>query len=244
MTVTPRPIHLFAGRDWDSRDPSGLLKPVLAQSRARAPRIAYIGAASGDDAGFFRWIARLFRAAGAGKVVLAPTAGSGADSEEALRAIRESDFVFVSGGDVEEGMRVLRRRHLDRHLRKLYMDGKPVFGLSAGAIMMSRCWARWDEAKEDSRADPFPCLALAPVICDVHEEGDDWPELRSLLRALEPPAVGFGIPTGSVLRVSSNGHVRALGGPVVRLRWNGCDIVRLSDLTSGAIKAAVIPSNY
>src|SRR5664280_2650056 len=138
-----------------------------------------------------------------------------ADLADARAVIERSDLVFVSGGDVEAGMAHLERHGLIPLLQTLHGAGTPFGGLSAGSIMLSRCWVRWPDPDDDTTAELFSCLALAPVLCDCHAESDDWEELRALLE-LTGEGIGYGIPAGGALRVDPRGAVTALGVPAAR----------------------------
>ena len=211
----PRPIHLLAGGIWRrSAKPDPLIAAAIAEAGCPAPTIAYVGAASGDDLQFVERIENLFRRAGSGAVRLAPLAGRRADARAAWRVLENSDLVFVSGGDVEEGIRVLRESGTVPLLRDLYRGGKPFFGLSAGSIMLAAQWVRWRDPRDDATAEAFDCLSLAPVLCDTHAEDDDWQELHTLLRLLGDGSVGYGLPSGLGLKVFADGRGEPLGGRV------------------------------
>ena len=214
-----------------------LLEAAFAEAGKAEPSIAYVGAASDDDRGFFRWLGDLFRRSGSGEVRLVPLASRRADPAVARELLSNSDMVFVSGGDVEVGMAHLERHGLAPHLHDLFRRGTPFFGVSAGSIMLARCWVRWTDPDDDASAEPFPCLGMAPVVCDTHAEDDDWSELRALL-ALTEDGVGFGIPSAAALRVAPNGAVSAVGAPVHHLQRRGGGVERVADLVPGARAAA------
>jgi peptidase E len=223
-------IFLIAGdpgKRGAGRDP--LLAAVLARLGMARPSVAYIGAASADSRIFFLWIAALLKKAGAGPVRLAALAARRADPAKALALLRGSDLVFVSGGDVEVGMGVLEKSGADELLKELRRSGKPFIGLSAGSIMLARRWVRWSDPHDDGTAEDFPCLGLAPLLCDTHAEKEDWEELQMLLRLTREP-VGYGIPAGAALRVAADGSLAALGRPVHRLALEGGQARRLPDL--------------
>ena len=111
---------------------------------------------------FRSWVTRLLRNAGAGEVTLAPLCGSRGDPGKAKAVLEASDLVFISGGDVEEGMRVLEEKGMTGFLRRLHRAGKLFFGISAGSIMLSRKWVRWRDPHDDGSAELFPCLGFAP----------------------------------------------------------------------------------
>ncbi len=191
-----------------------------------------MGVASDDDAGFFKWIASSFKLAGAGPVRLARMAAAGDDLEEAATILDEADLVFVTGGDVEAGMRILHERRMLPRLTRLFRAGKPFFGLSAGSIMLARAWVRWADPSDDQSAGVFDCMGFAPVFCDMHAESDDWVELRTLLKLVPGTATGYGVPGGAALCVTPDGKVKALGRPIARFKVHDGRVTPLSPLPS------------
>jgi peptidase E len=214
------------GKRGAGKDP--LLAAILAQIGPGRPSVAYVGAASRDSRVFFIWIAALLKQAGAGSVSLAALASRRADPAKALSILQDSDLVFVSGGDVEAGMRVLEKSGADAWLKELHRSGKPFIGLSAGSIMMARSWVRWSDPDVEETAAEFPCLGLAPLLCDTHAEKEEWQELKTLLRLSGAP-LGYGIPAGAALRVAADGSLAALGKPVRRIALGA----KFPDLTPG-----------
>jgi hypothetical protein len=167
----------------------------------RKPRVAYIGAASGDSLEFFEIMRERLRENGAGEVELVPLCEADDSPVEARQALARADAVFVSGGDVAEGMDVLRAKAgVIEALRERFAAGVPFMGLSAGSIMLARGWVRWAEAP-GARDAVLECLGFAPIWCDVHGEDDGWDELKALLALLPEQAVGYGIRAGGALRV-------------------------------------------
>jgi cyanophycinase-like exopeptidase len=142
-----------------------------------------------------------------------------ASASEARSLLEEADLVFVSGGDVELGMKVLHDRDVVATLLGIARRGTPMFGISAGSIMLARDWVRFPEDDEDDeKAEVFPCLGIAPVHVDAHDEDDGWGELRVLLHLLarrgEENAVGYGLTARGGLRVdvdASGVELTALG---------------------------------
>jgi cyanophycinase-like exopeptidase len=192
--------------------------------------VAYVGVASNDDRGFLKWIAAPLREAGAGQVRLAPMAATGADLDEARSVLSTSDLIFMSGGDVEAGMRILRERKMLSFLKRLQLAGRVFFGISAGSIMLARQWVHWPDPANDT-AEVFDCMKVAPLLCDTHAEAEDWEELKTLLLLTRAAAaIGYGIPSGGALRITPTGTVSALGKPLVRFRAQTGAIVPLPPL--------------
>lgn len=231
----PKPVFLLAGGPGSRRfDSDPVLSRALAASGVTVPTIAYIGAASGDNKEFFKMISTYMRRSGAGEVVLAPLAGRRVKIEKTRKILESADMIFVSGGDVEEGMEALEERGVLPFLRELHAAGKPFAGLSAGSIMLAKEWILWDDPNDDSTARLFPCMGLAPVRCDTHGEGEGWEELRALMLLVPDGMEGYGITSGAGLIVYPDGSLEALGGPVNCFANSSGRVVRKPDLEPAA----------
>jgi peptidase E len=225
-------LYLLAGGSWKkSKTPDPLLQAVFSQSATPLPSVAYIGTASGEDDGFFQAISEMFLRSGAGSVSHAVIGRENADAEAAKKIILEAGLVFVSGGDVDEGIRVLREKKMIYFLKEMFVKGVPFFGLSAGSIMLAKRWIRWKDPGDDSTAELFPCLGFAPFVCDTHGEEEGWDELRASLKISDDGQFGYGIPSGAALRVQPDGRVEALVKPVHVFVRRGGKIVRLHDIS-------------
>jgi cyanophycinase-like exopeptidase len=178
-------------------------------------------------------ISDLLKVAGAGDVLLAPTVGENIDLEKTFEVLDSADAILVSGGDVEQGMRVLGETKLGPMLSAQHARGKVIIGLSAGSIMLSRQWVRWRDPSDDSTYEAFDCLGLAPILCDTHGEGENWEELQALLQLSPPGAIGYGIPSGAALCVTPEGGLSAMGEAVQRFVFHHGAITRIADLEPG-----------
>jgi peptidase E len=226
MQTKTSPLYLLAGGR-GRRDPA--VQIVFRAFKLKTPHIAYVGAASEDNEEFFQHISGYLREMGAGEVALART-GKGARIARTQQVLTEADIIFVSGGDVELGMATLVKRGLDSFLKQLYREGKPFFGISAGSIMLAREWVRWRDPDDVNTSELFPCLGLADLLCDTHDEAAGWEELQAALMLKAEGALGYGIATGTGLRVSPGGRAEGLGGTVHRYIKKGDDVVRAGDL--------------
>lgn len=232
MKARPKPVLLIAGGRGAERPkgPDPLIQTALRLSDSPTPSVAYVGAASGDNAVFKTFISRWLVKAGAGKVTLAPLCGKRGDPDKARKVIEASDVVFMSGGDVDAGMRVIQEAGIAPLLTELYRGGKPFFGVSAGSIMLAAQWIRWRDPQDDSTAEIFPCLGIASVVCDTHGEGDGWEELRALQALMKPGSTSYGIVSGSALLVRPDGGVEALGREIHRFTRKGKKVVQMDNL--------------
>jgi peptidase E len=198
------------------------------------PLVAYVGAASNDDAGFFSMIRGALSATQPVRMRPVKLAAPRASASAARALMEDCDMVFMSGGDVEHGMRVLRDKDMVRPLRTLAREGKPMFGISAGSLMLAREWVRFPD-DDSSKAEIFPCLGIAPLHVDAHSEKDGWDELRVLVDLLrhrgDARPVGHGLTRKGALRLALNRSgavVHAVGTPIPRI------VVRRGRIVDGA----------
>jgi len=230
-----KPVFLLAGGRTRRRPtPDPLIQAVFRESGAVSPDVAYVGTASDDDAGFFSSIAEALRAAGAGRVSHALISPENADLKQARKILESADIVFISGGDVEVGMQVLREKNMVDFLVQLYQSGKPFFGVSAGSIVLAKEWVRWRNPDDDATAELFPCLGMAPVICDTHDEQGGWQELKTVLGLEKDNVKGYGIVSGTAIKVFPDGRIEALGGAVHQYIRQSGRIERGADILPGS----------
>ncbi|HUU68153.1 MAG TPA: Type 1 glutamine amidotransferase-like domain-containing protein [Planctomycetota bacterium] len=214
-------LFLLAGGH-RSRDGSNPLPAMMIASlEVPSPRIAYVGAASGDDRDFFSSIRNMLVESGAGAVEMVPLAGRRRVGTRAAETLARANAIFISGGDVEEGMQALQACGAIQVLTDHFRSGTPFMGISAGSIMLARAWVRWRDPDDGASAEIFPCLGLAPILCDTHDERSGWTELRTLLALSPEGSIGYGIPSGGGIIVDPDGAITPCGGPVAILRNDG-----------------------
>ena len=226
-----QPVFLLAGGRPRGRDTTDqLIRSVLDESGKDSPSIAYTGTASGDDSNFFSRMAGMLKMSGAGTITHAVIAPNNADLNKARDILQAADIIFVGGGDVDGGMRVLKKKNMLPFLEELYQQGKVFFGTSAGAIMLAKEWVRWTDPDDPDSAEIFPCLNYAPVICDCHDEEGGWQELVAALELKEIDTIGYGLSSGTGIKVYSDGSVEALAEPVHRYVRKPDGIKKIADL--------------
>lgn len=198
-------------------------KPFLADALRLtgkdAPLVLYVGAASGDDRSFGSALSSVLEAAGAGRVLWPKLTGRRKEGGQAREILRDVDFVFLGGGDVEAGMDALRDAGLVDDLRKAVERGVAFAGMSAGSVMLGERWIRWPSAEAgDEEAETYECLGLVPISVDTHGEGDGWRETQSFAavraRELGGKARAYAVPSGGALVVDASGALQARGEPV------------------------------
>lgn len=213
-----KPVTLIAGQRGSAHfGTRPYLRQVLRSTGAPRPSALYIGAANGDDRSFGTALCVLLKISGAERVAW-PSLRARRQRADPRRLLETVDLVFVGGGDVEEGMRVLREADLVEPLHAAAARGVVFVGMSAGSIMLGKRWIRWPSAlAKDSEAATYECLGIAPCSVDTHGEGEGWSEARSFVSVraneLGKKAYVYGIPSGGALVASPGGQAHALGAP-------------------------------
>jgi len=228
---TLKPVLLLAGgRPRNPQTFNPLFQEVFKASGKASPTVAYVGAASEENRAFFLMMAAMLKGVGSGKIKMVALISAKADIKKAQDILESSDIVYISGGDVEHGMRVVQEKKIVDFLVGLYRQGKPFFGVSAGSIMLAKEWIRWRDPEDDTTAEVFPCLGIAPVICDTHGEAEGWEELQALLAMEKDNTIGYGIVSGTAMKVFPDGKIEALGGAIYQYTKSNGTVKRLEDI--------------
>ncbi len=232
MNALDKPIYLLAGGRGRSIQTTIINVRNIIKSLGKAkPNIAFVGAASMKDSWLvYSILSAVIKAGCSCRIDRVVLARRNADIGKAQETLRNADAVFISGGDVEAGMRILNEKNMTGFLRDLAKSGKQFFGASAGSIMMSKGWVRWRDPEDDSTAELFPCLNLVPFYCDTHAEKDDWAELKTVLRLDGAGTPGYGISSGACMKAYPDGRLEAVAGPVARYRLLDGKIEREADI--------------
>ena len=182
-----------------------------------SPHIAYVGSASRDNRLFYAYMKHFLTKAGAHSVEMLPLSGREAQTHKiqarrakAAHILNQSDVIFLSGGEPEEGMNGLKRFGLDTVLRDLYEHGKLFIGVSAGAIMMGQHWIHRNEKHKDETAHLIDCLGFFPQTFDAHGEAENWKDLRCALSLLEEGEQACGLATNGCYCIDSEGKLSSL----------------------------------
>lgn len=177
---------------------------------ATALRACYIGGAHGDDPGFTKREVTQLQALGL--TVVAPRLSDPSlDRAAAAAAIAEADLLYLAGGDTVVLCDAVRDHDLGAAFAAAHAHARLVYGVSGGTCAMAPYTIGY-------RDDDTPCVAAclglgAPLPLDVHDEAEDWPELRALLELVQdrPDAAGIAIPSGAALIVEADGSLTSYG---------------------------------
>ena len=156
---------------------------ILAQARKRTPSICFLATATGDADGYIEKFYTAFKAHRC-RPSHVPLFRRTPDLTQALLT---QDVIYVGGGNTKSMLAVWRDWDLPRLLRRAWMNGTVLAGISAGAI----CWFRMGVTDSWGKGlTGLPCLGLLPGTCCPHYDGE--PERR--------PAVHRLVASGAVSR--------------------------------------------
>jgi hypothetical protein len=201
-------------------------RKLLGKLMAAVPpgfKACYIGAPIDDNPGWASLVVDYFKKVH-GVACAAPRLSDPAcDVAAAKKAIETADVLYLDGGDTVACVEYCRERGVLGSFKKAAKHAKVVFGLSGGACATGPFTIGYDDDGNGSVAE---CLDMGPPHpLDVHDEQNDWPEMRALLELVagdkKREAAGIVIPTGAALMVSPEGKLSSYGKARVEIRRLG-----------------------
>jgi aminopeptidase N len=151
-------------------------KYILQQSDKEKPNICFIPTATGDSDSY-----KVSYYATLNKLNCSPTHLDFFKRTPNLEElIKNQDIIFVGGGNTKSMLSVWKEWGLDTILKKAYLEGTIMSGVSAGAI----CW--FEKGVTDSWADKLnimECLSFTKGNCCPHydEESERKPSLSRFI---------------------------------------------------------------
>lgn len=210
-TPDVKPLYLFSDSQilfW--RDGDDLFLERLRRRLPDDPRAAYIGASNGDKPEYYQ----IFEAAMDGIGISDRRMISSSFGAEDKEYLERADLILLAGGGVERGWKVIESTGMKEILVRRHAEGAVLAGVSAGAVQLGWLGFGGDVPKAGRLVDP---LKLVPAIIGVHEEDDQWRDLRKLMRLSDVPIRGLGIPSGGGLIVHADQTVEPVRHPVVEV---------------------------
>ena len=202
-----KPIYLFSDSQllfWEEKGKL-FLNSVRKEINKKAPTAAYIGASNSDDPAFYE----IFKAA-MGCIGIQDCYMIHSDFREDDRQnLKAADVILLAGGDVNVGWNVFSETDLKETVLQKYYDGGLIIGISAGAIQLGRGWM--DKSNDSKLLSTF---SIVPMVIGVHEERQEWSDLKKVLQMAGSNFRAIGIPTGGGLLYYPDHSVEPLRHPV------------------------------
>lgn len=195
-----QPIYLFSDSQllfWKVEGQYFVKKFLTTGRQDSDHKAAYIGASNGDNPDYFEIFRSSMKAIEVNNCLLIPSKPETRD----LEFLKASDIILLAGGDVKLGWETMLKNGVADFVRKRYLEGATLIGISAGAIQLS---LRGYEGNE-----PYDTFQLVPFIIDVHDEANDWERLRNFMD-MNPGLEAYGIPFGAGLVYQQDGSIEVL----------------------------------
>jgi hypothetical protein len=200
-------------------------RPLVRELAVPDPvEICYVGAAFGDSR-IVEWLVRrgLARCGRRSRVEALRLARGPVDRDAARRALARTHVLFLGGGDTLELVRRVREPDLGASFAESRATARLVFGISAGACATAPYTIGYDDGGKGRVAE---CLDMGcPAPLDVHDEENDWPEMRALLELArarpELAQEGIVLPRGAALLVRPDGSLASAGHAAAERRRLG-----------------------
>lgn len=207
------PVYLLADSQLLFSSPGG--RPLLARAvdaiESLEPRAAYIGAANGDQPEYYSIFESAMDLIGVRdqRMILSDY------SNDDRVYLRSADIIVLAGGDVGEGLRVLRNTGMDDDIDERRREGAVLVGVSAGAVHLGAMGWLGDDPAE---GELVGALGIVPFSVDAHDDASGWRRLRQLLSRALPGSLGIGVPMGSGIIHHPDGTLEPVGRSAVELR--------------------------
>lgn len=209
MNPSLKPIHLFADSQllfW--RQGTKLFMDSLKNLLANRPsKAAYIGASNGDNPEYYS----IFEAAMEKIDINDCRMIQSAFTETDAAFVDEADIILLAGGDVCQGWDVMSRSGMKEAVIRRYQEGALLIGISAGAVQLGLFG--WPETTPtpDNMISTFK---LVPFIVGVHDEKQQWQELKTAVHLMGGMLPGIGIPSGGGLLYHADKVIEPIRYPV------------------------------
>lgn len=234
---TPRGPLVAIGGAEDKTSESEILRRVRSLSKKEAPIVGVITTASGVPDDVFGEYREVFSDLGASEVLdIRIRERSDAASEQFVEMIRNSDIVFISGGDQMRLTYVLGGSPALETIREGHQSGTVIAGTSAGAACQSQTMVYGGPADDSLRKGAVQMTAgfglVDGVIIDTHFlERGRFSRLMEV-GATNPEYLGVGLGEdaavlfeGDIMRAFGPGHVIIVDSS----RISGSNVFELSD---------------
>lgn len=222
-----KPIFLCADSSllfW--RDGGELFLDRVRGELGEAPKAAYIGASNGDQPGYYNIFAMAMESIGITNHLMVHSLI--ADAERVF--LKQSTLILLAGGDVVRGWNLFVENGLDDLIRKKYLDGAVLMGVSAGAVQLGMCGYPEEASAVDRLVDTF---RLIPLIIGAHEEKEDWARLKGAMTLMGSKARAIGIPAGGGMIYHPNNCLESIRHPLYEFSMTkgelSCDLLFPSD---------------
>ncbi len=160
---------------------------IVKLSRRKNPKVLFIPPPSQFQENYFQIMRKVFSRL---KCVISPLylSKQNPDKEHLEKSILNSDIIYVGGGNTLALLRYWRKHGIDMIMRKAFLKGIVLSGLSAGAI----CWFKYGQSDSWKITNPrksYICvrgLNFVNALCAPHfaREKDRQSNLENMMKKI------------------------------------------------------------
>jgi len=196
------PVYLFA----DSQPLFETSIKFLSNSTAQNASAAYIGFSNKNEPVFYEIFLAIMNNQGITNCM--QISSNFSDTEKEF--LENSNLILLAGGDTKLGWKILQETACDKILQKKYSEGSILIGVSAGAIQLGLGFMANNVKIE--------ALQIIPMYIDVHDEQNNWNDLKLAVLKYTPALGGLGIPLHGGLVYHVDGTIQAIAKPIEEFR--------------------------
>ena len=198
-----KPILLLADSQnlfWTSGE-TLFLKQLFGDKPPQAA--VYIGAANDDQPEFYQIFQSAMHAAGIQQINQIFKTFSDRDKQ----LLDKADLILLAGGDVQHGWNIFKQTGMAERISERYYAGAFLIGVSAGSVHLGLLFRQQNNQISEA-------LKLVPFVVDVHQEKEEWQNLKSTLLLTGNAFIhGLGIPIGSGIIFRDDHTIEAVRKP-------------------------------
>lgn len=214
MSDSLKPVYLLADSQLLFRDSANGSFPHALKEWAdhRDVKASYIGASNKDDLGFYEIFTGAMQVLDIFDCNQIQSQFSAIDRNN----LEKSDLILLAGGDTRLGWDIIRKSGMAEILIHKYYSGAILIGISAGAVQLGMLACSGEEC--------YNVLELIPFNIAVHDEENDWKDLRRLMIRESSQVAGVGIPLGAGMICYPDHSVEAINKPLYEIRVKNSDV--------------------
>lgn len=189
-----------------------ILRIDLRINDVQTVKAAYLGASNKDNKEYFELFVAAMDNIGSHsskQIFSEPT-------NDEINFVKNADLILLGGGEVAKGWNIYHNNSLNKLIMDRFYNGAVIIGVSAGAVQLGM--GAYIDSPAGSKDRIFiDTFKLFPHFIDVHDEENDWYQLRQTVRLKGNYSRGFGIPFGAGLVYHQNLTIEPLNKPLIEI---------------------------
>ena len=173
----PRNIIAIGGGDVGAGETLAIDRRFVSLVDKERPRLLFIPTATDDNEDYVAQVESAYRDRLGCEVDVLRLCSDDKWLPTIVRKLDSADLIYVGGGNTKAMLEKWRELGVDRELRRLVSTGKPVGGVSAGAI----CWFRvgnsdWPAYEQipDMLTARLDCLGFVDLVLCPHTKNESF----------------------------------------------------------------------